>query len=230
MESAAAAVVTRVDLPQSQPSLREQLRDNLIRHEYRGLELQWVEWLRHRVPAEFKENDELRQQVSFFALEAIEIFDPNRNTAFSTFLMQHLRLRCGNYQQYLWVRSSGNEKCQMLRIKQPDRSAGRGVNAEAHPQDGHDVNDGGQYRYKELSVGSRAESICCVKEMVEALSDESRDYLNRLFDFEDQEALIAAFQTKHFRAKVSQATGLSKRQVQVLAEEVQLKYPDFLGV
>jgi hypothetical protein len=49
------------------------------------------------------------------------------------------------------------------------------------------------------------------------IPDESRDYLRQLLAHDDPVALRRAFQSKHFRSKVAQATGMSDPEVQSLA-------------
>ncbi len=214
---------TAADVP---GTTREELRRNHLRGDYNGLELQQVEWLRNTVPVEYRQRDDLKQQVAYYTLEAIDLYNPNHVSGmkFSTFLVQHLRLRCGNYQQYLWVRSSGNERCRMRSLSAPaDVEQSFNVRMKVGARENVAEKPGSP-----LTVRSDAESICHVNEMVAALSDEARDYLNLLFSYEDQDALVKAFQSQHFRSKVSLATGLSKRQVEVLANEVREKLPMYM--
>jgi hypothetical protein len=88
------------------------------------------------------------------------------------------------------------------------------------------IYDGDQQ--KSLSVRCSPEAPVCVQELIDDLSPDCRDYLRRLFDYEDQEALVAAFQSLHFRSKVSKATGMTEQQVEMLAKEIRRKLPKYL--
>jgi hypothetical protein len=204
------------------PALRADLRVRLVNRAFEGIEVLHFERLRRTVPLEYRDRDELRQQVSVFCLEAIELFDSGRNTKFSTFLCGHLRLRCGNYQQYLWTRSSGNERCRMLPLVQRKPVGDFG---ELGPEGPNDiVHDDGESSEDALCTDSRVESAASVNELLAALSDEAREYLTYLLHHEDQERLVAAFRTKHFRSKVALITGLTKRQISAVATEVRKKF------
>jgi hypothetical protein len=203
---------------------KESLHELWLQGEFRGIALNQAEWLRRNVPNEYRDAEEIAQQVAYYAMEAIDIYDTKYGMKFSSFLIQHLRLRCAAYQQYLWIRSSGNKRCRMISIRTPStRSSGhdgRGKHAR-----GPQIYDEGKATYREVSTNSAAESLCAMNELVEALSDEARDYLHQLFDYENQDVLVAAFKSKHFRSKVSSVTGMTPNQVAILAAEVKKKLP-----
>lgn len=219
-----SAAVVRVDAPASIPPHEVALRACLVRGDYEGLEVQYLNWLMTHVPQEHADREELRQQIRFFCLEAMKIYDPSRKLKFTTFLYQHLKIRCTAYQQYLWVRSSGNENCRLLPISLGKKSA------QDWRGGGHFAMDNSKVHLSEFSVLNDAEAVAVVNELVAALSEESRDYLVRLLEYEDQDKLCKAFGSKKFRSRVSRATGLSTRQVDVLAREVRSRMPDYLEV
>jgi hypothetical protein len=201
--------------PTSGDAIREQLRQNMLRGDYRGLEVRELQRLRHTVPNEFRDSKDLEQQISFYVLEAIDLYDTTKNTKFSTWLVQHLRLRCGNYQQYLWIRktaplASGRQSSRRFRDTEDNFSS---PSYEQHQL---------------LTVTCHPSASLEIQELISALSAESRDYLRRLFDYEDQEALVAAFKSLHFRSKVSKATGMSATQVELLRDEIQQQLPKHL--
>lgn len=218
---------------QTQPEVvetltKEELRTKLLEGAYRGIQLQRLEWLRLHVPSEYRDREELEQQVSYYALDAIEVFDQSRGMKFSTFLTQHLRMKCTNYQQYLWTRSSGNCRCRMYGMVTKNTHPGISEDEVTFTAGESDLAD--IQRIQAMSVRSEAESLCAVQEMVSALSDESRVSLETLFAFEDQALLITALKSPHYRSRVAKATGLTTDAVDGLVNEVKRKFPSYLGV
>jgi len=208
--------------------LENELRANLLRGDYEGIEVKFQEWLHASAPYEFKDREELRQQVVFYCLEAVKIYDPIRGMKFSTFLFQHLRLRCMTFQKYMWLRGSGSKKwgsgkskCRMLPILQKV-SRVHGDNATDH----HAYD--GDSHVREFTIPSEAEISCVIQELLAAMSIEGRLYLLRLLEYEDQEKLIRAFGSVKFKKIVAGATGLTAEQVQLVADEVRSKLPPHL--
>lgn len=145
--------------------------DPIIKNRVLGTERKYLRWLLRTVPPEHRDKDELESQVREYACEAAAMYDPTKGASFNTFLTHHLRIRCTNHQQYLWVRSSANANCRKLPIIEIKNSPEQNIGQ-------HSVQDGDNLR--ELSSPGNAEHSAQLNELLAALPPEERSTVHEL--------------------------------------------------
>jgi len=197
--------------------LRGEICEDIASDKYKGIEIKQLVWLLKAVPNECKDRDELASQIRADAIDAARIYDPKHGAKFSTFLTDHLRMKCQALQNYLWVRSSGNQHCRMLPFL-PDTGGSRSAKYDRDPQS------------TAIAVRGDAEASAQTSECIAALSDESREALAAILAAmpENESAIIAAIRGKHFRKKLLDLAGVPREHSAKLFSEVRSKLPDYL--
>jgi hypothetical protein len=176
-------------------TLRADLISRLLAGEFDGIIMDRLGWLMHTVPAADKVRDDLLQQTEAFCLEAIEIFDPARNAKFSTFLTGHLKKYCGNYQRYLWIRSSGNENCRTLPIHGNGSDPIGSLKHKSFRNDSDSIAiDGGRVHVDEFTVQSEAEGVAILNEFISSptLTPSIKEFVQSLCEHPDRPAVLNA--------------------------------------
>ncbi len=230
------APIQTIEVKDETHETKEQLRQDLIDRKHSGMIWQFWNWLKSSVPNQYKDGEELEQQVLFYYVDAIEKFDPTKGTKFTSFLSCHLKMKCVDYQQYLWIRSvaARNRKMLPMRTAVSTRlisNSGRQWKGLAGGDHFCQEPISEQVHVKPFETrGDLATETIAVDELLGALSEAARHYIQRLFEFPDQDMLVAAFASAHFRSKVSKITGLTKQQVIDLSLEISEKLPNFLEV
>lgn len=190
---------------------KEAEQQRIVNKAYEGMEITQVNWMYSRLPIGHTDYDDLVAEVRLWALQAIEVFNPDFNTKFGSFLFGHLRLLSRRHLRAQW---SDTRRLSVSNVQLASSL---------------DVADGSSRSLdrSHYFVASPSANMQ-VGELVHSLTPRSREIFDLLTKVEDQGKLRDAFYTSRWRSQVSAITGLPASELETFKNEMQHKVPAYV--
>lgn len=190
---------------------KEAEHQRIVNKAYEGMEITQVNWMYERLPIGHSDYDDLVAEVRLWSLQAVETFNPDFNTKFSSFLFGHLRMLSKRYLRAPWSEARRPNGTYVRSVSSLEASDG---SARSLDSSHYFVNSPSA----DLQVG----------ELVDNLSPRSREIFDLLTKVEDQDKLRDAFGAFRWRSQVSAMTGLPVSELETFKTEMQHKAPVYV--
>lgn len=198
----------------------EEARALLAQNCYDGYLKDAVSKLRPKLPQPLPDWEDLFQEFTGCALEAIEAYDPDNpnGAAFTTYLYRHLHIRALQMFNVAWMRSATPENRWILRFSQ----VGGGTSAAEGDE---------QTVWDPTRVSENPSRRIELTEFRESLSERTLqlfDWFVENLAYGEEYDVLKSFASFHYRARIAQLTGLNRWEIDAFVNELKEKAPIYL--
>lgn len=192
---------------------KQEVRDAIASNEYLGYELDAAKKLLPLLPVGHTDFEDVKAEMRFYALEAVELYELGHGTQFSTFLYRHLQLRSMQWKNWAWLKKMHPE------------------NAWVQPFSFHESLEqrkGKISPYDPTRVSASEYKNMQISEFEMSLSPMSRQTFAKLLEKMDY-SLLPSFNKKGGTQRIADTIGVTEFEIREFANEVREKASKFIG-